>query len=102
MTTATTTLRIAVTGSTGLIGSALVPLLRSRGHDVSRAVRGTPAVGTHDLAWDPARGRLDSAALDGVDAVVHLSGEPVDHRWTTNHKAKIRQSRVESTRLLAE
>jgi uncharacterized protein (TIGR01777 family) len=96
------TSRIAVTGSTGLIGSALVPLLRSRGHDVSRVVRGTPAVGTHDLAWDPARGKLDTDALEGVDAVVHLSGEPVDHRWTTGHKAKIRQSRVDSTRFLAE
>lgn len=95
-------LQIAVTGSTGFIGSALVPFLRSRGHDVRRVVRGAPAVGTRDIQWDPARRRLDPAALDGVDAIVNLSGEPVDHRWTASHKAKIRESRIGSTRLLAE
>ena len=97
-----TPLRIAVTGSTGLIGSALVPLLRSRGDDVSRVVRGTPAIGSGDIGWDPARHRLERAALEGFDAIVHLSGEPIDHRWTAGHKAKIRDSRVGTTRLLAE
>jgi uncharacterized protein (TIGR01777 family) len=96
-----TAVKTAVTGSTGLIGSALVPLLRSHGHEVSRVVRGRPAVGTRDIEWDPAHGKLDPESLEGFDAVVHLSGEPIDHRWTAGHKAKIRRSRVDTTRLLA-
>ena len=97
-----TRLRIAVTGSTGLVGSALVPYLRSRGHTVTRMLRSTPAPGSGDIQWDPARGMLEADDLEGMDAVIHLAGEPVAERWTPTNKAKIRDSRVRGTALLAE
>ena len=65
---------IAITGASGLIGRALVPFLTTAGHRVIRLVRGRP--GPADIAWDPATGRLEGAALEGVDAVLHLAGEP--------------------------
>jgi uncharacterized protein (TIGR01777 family) len=95
-------LRVAVTGATGLVGSALVLALRAAGHRVDRVSRRPPAPGTTDIQWDPMRGRLDPRALEGVDAVVHLAGESVAAlRWTRSVKERIRRSRVESTRLLA-
>ncbi len=91
---------IAVTGSRGLIGSALVTRLRADGHTVRPVTRGAPAPGL--VTWDPDNGRMDAAALTGVDAVVHLAGEPLgDKRWTTAQKRRIRESRVQGTRLLA-
>ena len=72
-----TSFRIAVTGSTGLVGSALVPYLTGRGHKVSRMVRKTPAPGSSDIRWDPARGQLEADDLEGFDAIIHLAGEPV-------------------------
>jgi uncharacterized protein len=90
---------VAVTGATGLIGSALTDNLRARGHTVRRLVRSSPQPG--DVLWDPAHGTLDAGALSGVDAVVHLAGEPVAHRWTAGRKRAIRESRVRSTDLLA-
>jgi uncharacterized protein len=93
-------LHVAVTGASGLIGSALVRRLTIQGHRVSRLVRRTAGPG--EIAWDPAAGSLDPAALEGADAVVHLSGENVGARWTTARKARIRSSRVASTRLLSE
>ena len=95
-------LRIAVTGSTGLVGSALVPYLQTRGHTVSRVLRRAPAPGSADIQWDPARGLLDADDLEGFDAIIHLAGEPVAERWTAANKAKIRDSRVRGTALLAE
>src|SRR5687768_15117942 len=71
------TLRIAITGSTGLVGSALVPYLERRGHKVIRMIRKPPAPGSSDIHWDPARGVLDADDLEGVDAIIHLAGEPV-------------------------
>ena len=65
-------MRVAITGSTGLIGSALKPHLESLGHEVVRVVRSNPT-GT-DISWSPAEGRIDTHALDGIDAVVHLAG----------------------------
>jgi uncharacterized protein (TIGR01777 family) len=93
-------LHVAVTGASGLIGAALVPRLTSAGHRVSRLVRRTAGPG--EISWDPAAGSLDPTALEGVDAVAHLSGENVGARWTTERKARIRSSRVASTRLLSE
>ena len=90
---------IAVTGSTGLIGSALVDHLRERGHTVRRIVRSRPR--TDDIVWDPMRGELDPRDLSGVDGVVHLAGEPVGHRWTKRRRRAIRDSRVQGTALLA-
>ena len=94
-------MKVAVTGSSGLIGSALVPFLTSGGHEVRRAVRRKPG-GEGEVRWDPAKGEIDTTALEGVDAVVHLAGENVaGGRWTDARKARLRDSRIESTRLLA-
>jgi len=100
-------LRIAVTGSTGLIGSALISFLTTGGDRVTRLVRprtsargGGASLGD-SISWDPDRGQLDPSALEGVDAVIHLAGESVSERWTTEHKRAIRESRVRGTGLLA-
>ena len=95
---------IALTGATGLIGSALRLLLESGGHRVV-ALRRAAASGDAggDPRWDPATGGLSPGALDGVDAVAHLAGENVaGGRWTASRKARIRGSRVDGTRRLAE
>jgi uncharacterized protein len=96
-------MRIAVTGSSGLIGTALTAALRADGHQVIRLVRDAP-VGGDAVAWDPRapRGGLDPRSLDGVTAVVHLAGAGVaDRRWTDAYKAQIRDSRVQGTTALA-
>ena len=94
-------MRVLVSGSRGLIGSALVSSLRAGGHDVRRLVRGE-ATGD-DVAWDPGGGTIDRAALEGTEGVVHLAGEGIGaKRWTRAQKREIRDSRVEGTRLLAE
>jgi uncharacterized protein (TIGR01777 family) len=94
-------MRIAVTGSTGLIGSALVPHLRSVGHDVVRLVRRAPAA-ADEVRWDPRAGTVDLSGLAGVEGVVHLAGAGVgDHRWTDAYKREIRDSRVDGTRTIA-
>ncbi|MEU6398055.1 TIGR01777 family oxidoreductase [Streptomyces cinnamoneus] len=94
-------MRIAVTGATGLIGSALVRSLRADGHEVVRFVRREPA-GADEARWDPERGHVDRAALAGCGAVVHLAGAGIgDHRWTAEYKRKIRDSRVLGTAALA-
>jgi uncharacterized protein (TIGR01777 family) len=93
-------LRVAVTGGSGLLGRSLVPFLTTGGHRVvaiSRSPRGPDQIG-----WDPERGRLDPTGLEGIDAAVHLAGEPIGVRWTTARKRRIRESRVRGTRLLAE
>ncbi|WP_030765622.1 TIGR01777 family oxidoreductase [Streptomyces sp. NRRL F-2664] len=93
-------MRIAVTGSTGLIGSALVRSLRADGHEVVRFVRREPA-GADEARWDPERGHVDRAALAGCGAVVHLAGAGIgDRRWTAAYKRKIRDSRVLGTAAL--
>jgi uncharacterized protein len=95
--------RIAVTGSTGLIGTALVAALRDAGHRVIRLVRQTPA-SQDEIAWDPLAptGGLGPGALDGLDAAVHLAGANVaGRRWTAAYKEEIRASRVRGTRALA-
>lgn len=95
-------MRIAITGSSGLVGSALAPFLTAGGHELLRVVR-RPASAADELSWDPAAGRLDPAQLSGIDAVVHLAGESIaDGRWDDEKKKRIRDSRVESTRLLSE
>jgi uncharacterized protein (TIGR01777 family) len=94
--------RIAVTGASGLVGRSLAAFLTTGGHRVDPLVRRAPAAGSTEVGWDPARGRIDATALEGVDAVVHLAGESVaGGRWTARRKDAIRRSRVDSTRLLA-
>lgn len=93
-------LRVAVTGATGLLGSALVPFLTTGGHEVIAVSRRRGLAGA--VHWDPAAGVLDHAGLEGMDAVVHLAGENVGTRWSEHRKRRIRDSRVEGTMLLAE
>jgi uncharacterized protein len=94
-------MRIAVAGSSGLLGSALVPALRSAGHEVVRLVRRAPAA-ADERGWDPPAGRIDEGALDGVSAVVNLCGAGVgDRRWTHARKQVLLDSRVEPTEVLA-
>lgn len=94
-------MRIAVTGATGLIGSALGRSLKADGHDVVRFVRREPAA-PDEARWDPARGFVDPAGLAGCDAVVHLAGAGVgDRRWTAAYKREIRDSRVKGTAAMA-
>ncbi|MEY3360788.1 MAG: hypothetical protein RL531_507, partial [Actinomycetota bacterium] len=92
---------IAVTGSNGLIGSALVRALETEGHTVRRLVRGG-ASGAGRVAWDPSAGTIDAAGLEGIDAVVHLAGEGIgEKRWTPEQKQRILESRTLGTDLVA-
>ena len=91
---------IVVSGSSGLIGSALVSRLAGAGHHVRRLVR--RQAGTGEIRWDPIAGELPAAELEGVDAVVHLAGAGIgDKRWTAARKAELVESRTKSTGLLA-
>src|SRR5579859_4721135 len=95
-------MRVAITGSSGLIGAALVAALRADGHQVTRLVRAGPP-GPDVLVWDPRaeRGGLAPGSLDGVTAVVHLAGAGIaDKRWTPAYQAEIRDSRVKGTKAL--
>jgi len=94
-------MQIAISGSSGLVGLALVPFLTAGGHRVTRLVR--KAAGVGEIPWDPAGGVRELSHLEGVDAVVHLAGENIAAaRWTAARKEKIRRSRVEGTRRLCE
>ncbi len=95
-------MRVAVTGASGLIGSRLVRALQADGHEVTRLVR-RPPTAPDEVRWDPASGTVDRVGLEGHDAVVHLAGAGLgDHRWTNAYKAKVLDSRVAGTSLLAE
>ena len=94
-------MRVAVAGSSGLIGTCLVAVLRSAGHEVLRLVRRAPAA-PDERGWDPPAGRLDPGALDGVDAVVNLCGHGLGlQRWNEERKQAIRDSRIVPTEVLA-
>ncbi len=96
-------MKIAVTGSSGLVGTALIPSLTTRGHNIVRLVRGTTAPGSGDVAWNPPSGKIDAGGLEGLDAVVHLAGENIaGRRWNAEQKAHILNSRVQGTKLLSE
>lgn len=93
--------RIAITGASGLIGSALVGYLKSEGHTVQRLVR-RATVAPDEIKWDPKTGYVDIEALRGVDAVIHLAGVGVgDKRWTKRYKSEILNSRLLGTTAIA-
>ena len=103
-------MKVAITGSSGLVGTALAASLRADGHDVIRLVRRPPRA-AGELRWDPqaadagllSSGTPGPSALDGLGACVHLAGAGVaDHRWTARYKAEIRASRILGTRALTE
>ena len=93
-------MKIVVSGSTGLIGSALKSALRD--HEVVPLVRRSVTSGEQALAWDPERGTIDRAGLEGTDAVIHLAGENVFGRWSQAKKQRIYDSRVKGTRLVSD
>ncbi|MGB5757965.1 MAG: TIGR01777 family oxidoreductase [Acidimicrobiales bacterium] len=93
---------VAISGASGLIGTALVRALEDAGHRAIRLVRGQPAAGADEIRWQPANEEIDAASLDGVDAIVNLSGAGIgDHRWTPEYKRVLVTSRTDSTSLLA-
>lgn len=93
--------RVAVTGASGFVGAALTEALRADALEVLRLVRGE-ADGAGEVHWDPAKGTVDREGLEGVDAVVHLAAESIYGRWTAAKKRRIRESRINGTRLLSE
>ncbi len=95
-------LRIAITGASGMVGRQLAAFLTAGGHEVFRFARGRTAR-EGEIAWNPASGRIDHEALEGLNAVIHLAGENIaGGRWTEGRKAEIVASRVNGTKLLAE
>lgn len=96
------TQRVAITGSSGMIGTAVATYLSQRGDQVVRLVR-REAKAPDEVSWDPAAGRLDPTDLAGVTAVVNLAGAGIgDHRWTAAYKRTITESRVSSTATVAQ
>ena len=96
------TKRVAISGASGLVGSALTFALRARRDEVTRLVRRVAARTGDEAMWDPVSGRIESDVLEGHDAVVHLAGEPIaSWRWGDDKKERIRSSRVDGTRVLA-
>ncbi len=94
-------MRVAITGSSGLIGTALCGSLLTDGHEVVRLVRRDPAA-PNEVRWNPSRGRIDLADLEGMDAVVNLAGAPIGaRRWTSAYKKTILASRTNATHVLA-
>ena len=95
--------RYAITGSSGLIGEALIASLTADGHTVQRVVRDGSKAGPDDVVWDLSSRTIQAEKLEGVDVVVHLAGEPIGAaRWTDETKRRIRGAREAGTRLLAE
>ncbi len=95
-------MNVLITGATGLVGSSVIPSLIDTGHTVTALVRSRVIPGIRCLSWDPSQGKLNGAELEGIHAVVHLAGESIVGRWTAGKKARIRESRVQGTRLLAK
>lgn len=95
-------MKILVSGSTGLIGSALIPFLKEKGHDVLKLVRVKADLHSDEIGWDPQRGVINPPLLEGIDAVIHLAGENIMGRWTDAKKKRIFTSRVEGTKLLCK
>lgn len=94
---------VAITGSSGLIGTALRTALTQAGHRPIRVVRRAPAFGADEIQWNVDNGTMDAASLEGIDAVVHLAGAGIgDKRWNDEYKKVVLESRTKGTTLLAE
>ena len=95
-------MQLLISGSNGLVGQALIGPLGGQGHRIVRLVRARPSPSGDEVLWDPEAGTIDAEGLEGVEAVVHLAGEPIaSGRWTERRKAAIRDSRIDGSRLLA-
>jgi uncharacterized protein (TIGR01777 family) len=92
-------LHVAVTGASGLVGTALTQFLTQQGHQVRRLVRREPRT-ADEARWDPATGHTPGSALEGMDAVVNLAGESIAERWTPERQLRMRASRVDATQRL--
>jgi uncharacterized protein len=96
-------MKILISGSSGLVGGALSAALRGEGHTVARLVRPGGTLASGDVSWDPMAATLDPAAIEGTDAVVHLSGASIAAgRWTPARQAVLRSSRIDTTRVLVD
>ena len=95
-------MRVLISGSTGLIGSAVAANLRDAGHETAGLVRPGSAATGANVRWDPSAGDIDADALVGFDAVVHLAGESISGRWTRARKDRIADSRVQGTQTLCK
>ncbi|HEX8748641.1 MAG TPA: TIGR01777 family oxidoreductase [Pyrinomonadaceae bacterium] len=96
-------MKVLVSGASGLVGSAVVSNLASKGVEILQLVRKSPLDEAHEILWNPAEAITDTVKLEGLDAVIHLAGEPVaEGRWTEEKKRRIRESRVLGTKVLAE
>jgi uncharacterized protein len=96
-------MRILISGATGVLGSALAKALHAEGHAVARLIRPGREAAAGDVRWDPAKGEIDIAAMEGEDAVVHLGGASIaEGRWNATRKELLRSSRVDSTRVLVD
>lgn len=96
-------MKILVTGASGLIGRAACARFSANGHTVVRAVRGAAAASDDTISWDPRKGTIDTARLEGVDAVLHLAGAGIgDKRWSDDYRREIMESRTLGTTLIAE
>ena len=94
--------RVAITGASGLIGSALLGHLKSEGHTVQRLVR-RKTVAADEVFWDPIKGEIELEPLRGVEAIIHLAGANVgDKRWTKKYRAEILNSRLLGTTTIAK
>ena len=95
-------MNVLVTGSSGLIGSALVRFLEEAGHAVVKLRRSPAPDDRPSASWNPAAGQIDLSHAGALDAVIHLAGESIGRRWTARRKERIRSSRLGGTRLLSE
>ncbi len=95
-------MKILVSGSSGLIGSALTPYFINKGHNVSKLIRKKLGKKDNEIYWEPKRNEIEASKLEGFDVVVHLSGENVFGFWTSKKKQQINDSRVKSTTLLCD
>lgn len=96
-------MKILISGSSGLVGKDLCAFLEHQGHEVHRLIRSSKQTNNKSIYWNPETKEIDSSKLENFDAVINLSGENIaNKRWTTEQKKKIRDSRVNSTQLLAE